>query len=58
VAASEDMTAANDDNAALLYNNPANDREAMGGPKGKHWWDRLVKEYDRFFEIKTWKLTK
>jgi hypothetical protein len=30
----------------------------MEGPEGKHWWDGLVKEYDGFFKIKTWKLTK
>jgi hypothetical protein len=51
VAASVDMTAAND-SAALLYKDPANDREAMEGEEGKHWWDGMVKEYDGFFDIK------
>jgi hypothetical protein len=26
--------------------------------ESKHWWKGLVKEYDGFHEIKTWKLTK
>ena len=30
----------------------------MEGPESKHWWDSLVKEYDSFHEINTWKLTK
>jgi Reverse transcriptase (RNA-dependent DNA polymerase) len=58
VAVSDDVTPDNDDNAALLYKDPANDQEAMEGKEGKHWWDGLVKEYDGFFEIKTWKLIK
>jgi hypothetical protein len=57
VVASDNMIPDND-NAILLYKDPANDREAMEGEEGKHWWDGLVKEYNGFFEIKTWKLTK
>jgi hypothetical protein len=30
----------------------------LEGPESKHWWHGLVKEYDGFHEIKTWKLTK
>ena len=43
---------------AALYKDPANDREAMEGDESKQWFDGLVKEYDGFFDIKTWKLTK
>jgi hypothetical protein len=45
-------------NNALLYKDPANNREALEGPESKQWWDGSVKEYDGFHEIKTWKLTK
>jgi hypothetical protein len=58
VAASDDLAAANDDNAALLYKDPANDQEAMEGSESEHWWNGLVTEYDGFFDIKTWKLVK
>jgi hypothetical protein len=43
---------------ALLYKDPANDQEALEGPESEHWWTGLVKEYNGFHEIKTWKLTK
>jgi hypothetical protein len=43
---------------ALLYRDPENDQEALEGAESKHLWDGLVKEYDGFHEIKTWKLIK
>jgi len=41
-----------------LYKDPENDREALEGPEAKQWMDGLVKEYNGFFEISTWKLVK
>jgi hypothetical protein len=43
---------ANDDTAALLYKDPANDREAMEGPEGKHWWDGLLLLVSLFIQQK------
>ena len=45
-------------NVAVFDKDPANDREAMEGPEGEHWWNGLVTEYDGFFKIGTWLIKK
>ena len=45
-------------NIAVPERDPENDREAWNSPDAKHWRQGTMNEYDGFFKIGTWKVTK